>query len=338
MISNNNLIPQIAHEYGIKQGVNESSDKWKMRIVYSMLGQMACASMYDTVDDDQPISVVHLKSRIHDLLSSYVTIFPDLQTQFDQDSAKLCDEIYSIFLSCGYIYHSAYRIAPAHYADSRKGQILFTRGTASGDKHCVSGLGTFTKANETEAGRLSPQCMFQLPEHTLTELYSHFIKQAKWAELNTTEPIEYLRTDPPFSRGYWQNKESKVNGIQLARTGSNGNRTYYLYKVDGSTILFSQLPAWLTDGPEYRRVSNSILAKLGTLPPFLYSVDGPITALIIQYLPAEEELSFLKLYSWPTTCVGLPHDFTRIFDTDVFFAIKEVLESIGYQFEEQENV
>lgn len=338
MIGNNNLIPQIANEFGIKQGINEPSDRWKMRIVYSMLGQMACASMYDTADDDQPVSVVHFKSRIHDLLGSYFAIFPELQTQFDKDSAKLCDEIYSIYLSCGYIYHSAYRIAPAHYADARSGQILFTRSMAPGEKHFVSGLGTFTKGNEVEASQLSPQCMFQLPEHTLTGLYTHFISQAKWAELNTTEPIEYLRTDPPFSRGYWQNKESKIDGVQLARTGSNGNRTYYLYKEDGSTTLFSQVPAWLMDGPGYRRVSNSILAKLGTLPPFVYAIDGSITTMTIQYLPAEEELNFLKLYSWPTTCVGLPHDFTRIFDTDVFFAIKEVLEFIGYQFEEQENV
>lgn len=337
-MTNSNLIQRIAEEFDIKQGIIEPEDRWKARVVYSMLGRMACASMLDSDEDEQPISVVHFKSRIKELLSSYIAIFPELHGSFGEDFDEICDEIYGIYLGCGYIYHSAYHITLPCFVSSRTEQILFTRGSAPGDKQSMSGLGTYTRSDGKELVTASTRTMFQLPEYTLDEFYSYITKRAKWSELSTSEAVEYLRVDPPFSKGYWLQKESGQGDILLARTGNNGNRTYYLYKVDGSTNLFSQLPAWLTDGPGYRRVSNSILSELEILPPFVYATDGPITTLSIQYLPAEEELNCVKLYSWPTIYTGLPHDFTRIFDTDVFFAIKEVLESIGYKFEEQNNV
>ena len=112
----------------------------------------------------------------------------------------------------------------------------------------------------------------------------------------------------------------------------NGNRFYYLYQEKGGQAFVSQLPVWMTEDHFYRRVSNALLSAKQSLPAATYHEDGAIVMLRLQYLPAVEELNLIKLYSWPTSCIELPHDFNRIFAKDVFYAIKKTLEAIGYQF------
>ena len=65
----NNLIPIMARRYRIERGTTEPVEQWQMRVIYSVLGQMADASLWDKTEDDQPISVVHFKSRMKDLLA-----------------------------------------------------------------------------------------------------------------------------------------------------------------------------------------------------------------------------------------------------------------------------
>ena len=114
--------------------------------------------------------------------------------------------------------------------------------------------------------------------------------------------------------------------------GINENRFYYLYKEKEGKSFVSQLPTWMTDGHRYRRVSNALLAAKDSLPVAIYHEDGPIVTLALRYLMPAEELDFIKLYSWPTSCIELPHVFNRIFAKDVFYAVKTALEPIGYQF------
>ena len=66
----NNLIPIMSRRYRIERGTTESVEQWQMRVIYSVLGQMAYASLWDKTEDDQPISVVHFKSRMKDLLEN----------------------------------------------------------------------------------------------------------------------------------------------------------------------------------------------------------------------------------------------------------------------------
>ena len=52
----NNLIPIMARRYRIERGTTEPVEQWQMRVIYSVLGQMADASLWDKTEDDQPIS------------------------------------------------------------------------------------------------------------------------------------------------------------------------------------------------------------------------------------------------------------------------------------------
>lgn len=331
MTQQNNLIPIIARAYKIERGTAEPVEQWRMRVVYSMLGQMAYASLWDVEVDGQFNTVVCFKSRMKKLIESYCGIFNDLHKSFGYDYEKLLEEIYTVQLNGGMLYHTPYRLAPTQFSCASAEQILFTRGMAPGENRFVSGLGTYLLSQEKQSMH-SPQRMFQLPEKTLIETWEYLTKTAKWSLYNQNESVEFLRLEPPFNYGYWRRPEKKYHEESLIRMGINGNRFYYLYKEKEGKSFVSQLPAWMTDGHHYRRVSNALLAAKNSLPAAAYHEDGPIVTLALRYLMPVEELNFIKLYSWPTSSIELPHDFNRIFAKDVFYAIKKVLEPIGYQF------
>ena len=78
---------------------------------------------------------------------------------------------------------------------------------------------------------------------------------------------------------------------------------------------------WITTGPRTKTFEAKIAEYCETN-----------RAVCLNSATAAEELNFIKLYSWPTSCIELPHDFNRIFAKDVFYAVKTALEPIGYQF------
>lgn len=327
----NDLISIMAGRYQIERGTTEPVEQWQMREIYSVLGQMAYASLWDKTEDDQPISVVHFKSRMKDLLESYCGIFNGLRKLFGYNYENLLEEIYNVQLEGGKIYHSAYRLAPASYSASAVDDVLFARGMAPDEQQFVSGQGTYLLSSDFQES-IPLLEMFQLPDQTLTETWRYLVKTAKWNQFCPNDTTEFLRTDPPFKYGYWQREKPVAQEVTLIRMGMNGNRFYYLYQEKGGQAFVSQLPVWMTEDHFYRRVSNALLSAKQSLPAATYHEDGAIVMLRLQYLPAVEELNLIKLYSWPTSCIELPHDFNRIFAKDVFYAIKKTLEAIGYQF------
>ena len=166
----NNLIPIMARRYRIERGTTEPVEQWQMRVIYSVLGQMADASLWDKTEDDQPISVVHFKSRMKDLLESYCGIFNGLRKLFGYDYEKLLEEIYNVQLEGGKIYHSAYRLSPASYSAAVVDDVLFARGMAPDEQQLVSGQGTYLLSSNNKETVPLPE-MFQLPDQTLTETW-----------------------------------------------------------------------------------------------------------------------------------------------------------------------
>lgn len=69
----NGLLSKVSRQYHILRGTQETEDKWKTRLVYSICGMMAYASLWD--DAEEPISIVHLKGRVHSVLGSYKSLY-----------------------------------------------------------------------------------------------------------------------------------------------------------------------------------------------------------------------------------------------------------------------
>lgn len=58
----NGLLATVATKYHIHKGTQEAESDWKTRLVYSICGMMAYASLWDEVDEE-PISREHLSKR-----------------------------------------------------------------------------------------------------------------------------------------------------------------------------------------------------------------------------------------------------------------------------------
>jgi hypothetical protein len=329
----NNLLQNIASEWTIPMGQFEDELSFKSRVIYSVLGRMACVAVYDVTEDLQPASIVHVKRRIDSVLAGYLTMYPELALVFS-DAENLHDEIYDILLSSGQIYHTPNRVSPAVMMSSAEAGIVFTRGISPSQKTCISGIGTYDFSQESYVIEQSPEGMFQLQQDSLLDYWAALTRKLKWTSYQSGSDTEYLRTEPPFSRGYWVDKPDRSGNISLCRSGMMGNYLYYLYRWNDGIVVVSQLAAWKVEKCCYRNISNSCLVHYGNLPVSTFHIDGELVNLNISYLYPPAELNFVKVYSWPKVYTGLPSDFNRTMSLCVFSSAKSILERIGYQFSE----
>lgn len=343
----NKLLDTIANTYHIARGAKESDERWKARAVYSLLGRMALASLSDDLEDEEtapkdcePISIARFKGRICAVWESYLALYPELCTLFPAEPKALCDDIYDIFLKTGCIYHAAYRITSAVPSMARQGGVQFERGMPLERQQYISGLGAYLpEGNAFEKAVLYPSVreMFGLQEGTLSELWLALVSNATWSPLYTGESVEYLSHTPPFP---WDRTPSKDTDVSIARMGQPGGRLYYLYHIEDGRPLGSQLPHWLVNDPFYngatfRTVVHACLAHHAQLPAIRYKVDGATVQTAFVHLLPPAELYWIRLYSWPLSFANVFNDYKRVFNLEVFQAVKKVLEQTGYQFAEE---
>lgn len=326
----NGLLSAVAHKYYIHKGTQETENDWKTRLVYSICGMMAYASLWDNLEE--PISIVHLKRKIHSMLANYKSIYPELSESLPYASEELEDEIANQFLSTGVVYHCPNRITPSIKHEELFSGILFQRGIALDSISCVSGIGFYSKQD----GETSPdnvKAMFALEHENLQALWRTILSTASWKSNPSFEyGTEYLSLKPPFSREYWVNEPNKTGIVSILRTGMKGSQLYYLYRYTGTMLEVSPLPQWQVESYNYKTLACACLSTYGTLPPIEYSEDGALVHIRMNYLFPPRELEFLKLYSWPEICTSLPCNFRRKLSTEVFTAIKNILSDEGYEF------
>ena len=330
MIKYNSLLSHISNEYSIKQGKTEETLSWKARLIYSLLGRMAIASLSDGLEEG-PVTIVHLKRRIHNVYAAYYSMYPELKKIFPESSESLEQEIYDIFLKTGIVYHKPDRILMSSKCNSVCKGIKFTRGYSLDSKQMLSGLGSYLKQNPDE-NSLPVSQMFGLEDSSLTERWKYYTSSRDWTLYEPDNMTQYLKTEPPFSRGYWVDKPDDNGKISLLRTGFIGGQLYYLYRVENKKLYVSQLPQWQVEDYNYRSIANACLAYNGTLPPVTYRIDGNLTYVSFKYLPPSSDLYLWKLFSWPKKYSELPCDFNRILESSVFEALKETLAMQGYEF------
>lgn len=337
----NELLKNIADEFHISQGSNESVEAYKCRLVYSVLGRMAYASLWDTQEDGQPISIIHFKRRISQLFYGYREMYPEIKSLMLCDAEQLGDEICDIYIKTGYIYHAPNRLAPAAPCQCEAIPICLTRGMPLCLNQHISGIGTYTPGAIDQFETVPVDIIFML--QPIENCWNEAVQDVRWSVCMDVSQFEFLRLIPPFSRGYWADLPSKEgNLVSMARTKLPGVRLYYFYKRQENSLLISPIPEWRVkepvtqaDSSNYRLLSNSLLASLAVLPPIRYHISGKLVTLILDYLPAPAALSFIKLYSWPASFQKIPSDFRRTCEYDVFFVLKCTLERLGYQFIEE---
>ena len=329
----NNLLTRISNDYAIKRGKTEEQSLWKARIIYSFLGRMGIASLFDGLEEGE-VSIVHFKKRIINILNSYLSMYKEIRGLFPESSESVAQEIYDIFLHTGILYHKPDRIMMSCQSNSVCGGVKFIRGYTLDSSQMLSGLGSYIMQKEDEK-TIPPTEMFMLDNIPLVEKWKFYSKGSRWIQFEPDHMTKYLRLEPPFTKGYWNDSPDKINETSILRTGFPGSQLYYLYKIEEGKTIVSQLPQWQVEEMNYRSLSNACLAYRGTLPPITYRMDGDIVYVGFQYLPPPAELYFWKLYSWPTQFKDLPCDFNRVCSSNTFDAIKAVMEIQGYMFEKE---
>lgn len=327
----NELLLTVADKYCINKGTHEKEDDWKIRLVYSICGMMAYASLWDGLEEG-PVSIVHLKRKVRSMLVNYRTMYPEISGSLPNVSEELEDEIANLFSSNGVVYHRPNQIAPSMKREELFDDILFQRGIAINNISRVSGIGFYSK-RDSITGTDGITAMFSLRSEKLQSFWDATLSVATWKDnMSFGHSTEYLRLKPPFTQGYWVNKPDMTDAISILRTGMKGLQRYFLYRYSGNTIEVSPLLQWQVESYQYRSLACACLSSIGTLPPIEYFEDGALVHINMNYLLPPRELEFLKLYSWPEKCTSLPCNFRRKLSTEVFAAIKNILSGEGYEF------
>lgn len=331
----NNLLRNISERYGISKGKNETDNEWKARLIYSICGIMAYASLWDN-EDDEPVSIERLKSRIGTVLYDYKELYPEEGPFLPLLSNDLENEICRIFLNCGIVYHCPRRISPAVRKSCTLNNVTISRGLEMEEIKYLSGLGFYDISSTGKTDISDIANMFGISKLDLHQIWKAITDTVSWTRATDFEAkTEYLRSAPPYTVGYWVGTPDRSGKVSLLRTGEIGQQIYFLYHYCNGHLEISSLPQWMVEDHNYRLISNACLSEYETLPAIEYHNDDEITFVSFKYLipPAEHEL--MKLYSWPGSSVKLPSDFNRILATSVFEAFKVMLQLKGYTFKER---
>jgi hypothetical protein len=332
------MLEVIAKDLNIKQGQSETISSWKARTAYSAAGKVALGSLWDVQEDNADISVQHFKHRARQELTALCEVDRDVKNEIGNDDAikAIVDEIYDIYLNCGFIYHTPHRIASCEEKRVQIDTLSFVRGSGLQEKLQVCGLGLYkkTKSVGKYAQAENLQEMYQLQTAPYDRLFEKMIKDETWQETTAVNGVEYLQIRRSAYDDYWQNRPDE-DVVSLMRTKQKGQRSYYFYKKDGEAIYYRPLPNWISENLGFRYATNWILKRQGTLLPTLYSKDGELVKLKIQYLYPPNIQNFVNLYTWPKLMTDR-NDFDRVTNADVFQVIWQTLEPLGFDFKEGE--
>lgn len=337
----NDLIVSIGKQLNIPKS---DDNEWLCRVVYSVAGQMALASLWDHSEDGSSVSIQHFKGRIAQIFDAYEDIYPEIGLKLPPNKTDLIENIYSIYLRSGSFYHSTYQISPAAHVEAGYGEIVLHRGNLSDEKVYMSGLGFYSMREPTSDGTVL--AMFDMQEQPPEDYLAELLGHCEWEPVDWPDSAEFLRLAPSFKRGYWQQMPDKDGRISLARYGEP-NKIFAFYRFANGMYQQKAIPEWrirdcssndMGNYGEYRRIAIALLRQYGTLPKIKAKENGDLIEIKLGYrLPPSEE-NFFMLYSWPIRydfTEKEPSVFTRVMAKQVYPVFKHGLESLGYCFVEE---
>ncbi len=331
------LISSIRSQLNIPKS---EGNEWIYQTVYSLAGRMALASLWDSNGENNSVSVQHFKDRIEQILSAYESIYPEISPFLPMDKAELIDEIYFIYLRSGHFYHAQYKISPAAAVCAGYGDVTLHRGHAPDAQLYMSGLGFYSIQNHATEKTIAE--MFGLQSQTFEDYLSDLLEKGDWSEIDWPESCEFLRTSPPFSAGYWQQKPDENHRISLARFGKARNQ-FVFYRFEHGAYYQKSIPDWRIRDDfddrnfgEYRRIVIALLKRYDSLPAIKAKLNDNLVEIQLAYrLPPSEE-DFFKLYSWPVQYKGLSSQkFKRKMTKKIYSVFRHELEAMGYRFLEE---
>lgn len=341
MTTQSQMLKEILNDLGIIKGATESDESLKCRAVYSAIGRLAYASLWDEIDEsdqnasdasNDDSSIIHFKRRIKKSFETFARIFPEIIPYYSYDVNNLSDFVFNLFEATGQFYHSPYQVSPPIRTAAYENGISFLRGFSPFENAWASGLGAFVESEN--AGGLTPCEMFGLPRKTPVEQWKNAVSVGNFSAVDVNDYFEFLNLNISKGTQYWVNKSNLKNGYSLMRTKDYKIRSYYLYKYENNKFWSSGLPDFMTMNSEYLSLANGCLMSRNSLPKCFYHYNGEIVILELGYLYPPRVQNLVMLYSWPISYSNIQGRFKRVMTSRVFKAIKEVLENLNYEFAE----
>ena len=340
MINYDYFFVPISQSIGIIRGNNESYKNYLARLIYSICGRLALASLWDNYSEEEyeyesteSISITRFKRRIETTLNSYIEIVPEIKDVFSDSIEDIKTEILDIYMKTGFFYHTPKRIIPCNDCVCQADRFYLFRGSFLDKDLKMSGLGFYSNESYDLEYNKNISETFNLSTHKLDEYIKYLISDANWVKANSLNEYEFLVTDLKINNKYWINYPIKLSYPSLMRSIEKGKRIYYLYYFKGNEAYISRLPSWRTTAEEYLAISNSILFSYSNLPPIKYRNEGNLVDINLKYLLPPAEMNFLKLYSWPRYMNNVSKSkFHRTTNPVLFRIIKSHLKNLGYKF------
>lgn len=332
------LLKRVSQELNITRSPSENKLIWQRRLLYSIAGRWALASLWDRkTNKSESVSVEHFKDKIKSLFHACFLLYPDTVPEQSIETFEefYANEIYERYRQTGYFYYASGALQSAIQSCSQYQQIQFLRGIAPGEECMMSGLGLYRIRTSHGNNSQSIENHFFLQQMSLSQWFTRLLQQHRsWEVFTAPEGTQYLRTKSPFFHGYWQENADKDEKISLARYGEH-DQIYSLYRWQKGRFWHSELPLWRTASGEYLRIAAAILQERGSLPKMIIQQDGVLIKLKIQYkLPPAEE-NFLKLCSWPVSFCCKDENFVRVISSDIYPLIKKTMANLAYQVKEE---
>lgn len=155
-------------------------------------------------------------------------------------------EIYSIYLRSGYLYHSAHNLSPGISAAANTENLTLFRGCAPENKYLMSGLGFYTD-QECDAEK-SISDLFGLQTDRFDSYLMELLSGGDdWKPIEWPENTEFLRLEAPFSRGYWKPVPDKDHQVSIARYGAPTKLYVFYYYQNSNGSRYSVAPCGRCD-------------------------------------------------------------------------------------------
>ena len=360
------LLNRISCSLGLSRDTEESNTEFISRIIYSAIGHLAMASLYDPlkpksdIEDTKVIpegtvSIVHFKRRIQRLYHCFRSMYPEIRQVFyydqiinDKDGGeRLAKEMLLCSYRAGAVYHCPHRLASPMAIGSKPEEqdsdVVLIRGGAQFKSVFRSGLGPYVRGNPPgKRRRRKLSSMFALGRVPLIDYWEQLINDYPLKSPSDLSGGDYsylnLGNKGRYRDGYYTGRMDKSGKISLMRRRKGDGYTYHLYRFRDERIEKSKQldECYVLDG-EHRRAANGCLAARGILPAIKFFPSSELVWIEIDYLPPSAEKNLIQFYSWPQVFevdekYGTSSPFHRVMARPVFEVIRKALEPIGFVF------
>lgn len=122
------FIKKVSKDLHIEKDEQETESEWVTRVAYSASIQSAVASLCDTTDTGEcTVSVQAFKNNFKNNLLAFDRIYP-LEKCFTKTIYQMTEDVYSILLKTGIMYHKTNRLCSCNYASCQIGDVRLLRG------------------------------------------------------------------------------------------------------------------------------------------------------------------------------------------------------------------